>query len=424
MTSSGNADVGDDDVAGSASRPAAARAAASARPASPSSSASIAVADRLVRVGRQPGRQVDRRRPACRCRSRRRRPSRACPSSGAFSPVPKIASTIEVHCEISEKCSSHACCRRSRRPSRPSRPRISRLMRASPRDVGDAADQEHRDVDAALRAACARRRSRRRRCCRGRTARRPGARAGRRERASIAATTWRPAFSISTSDGMPISSIVRRSASRICAAFSTRIVTSAVGTRSHAAVPGTLVVRIDARWSTSTAASPTRRTRSSRSSITASSTAKASTRRCAPTTASRSCSTATCAGCARRRRMHRAGRAVHRRRASLARIRETMARGRPGRSGDEAYIRILLTRGVGELTYDPAACPTPSIVIIVKPHVDPPAEALRATASRVALVTIVRNHPGIGEPADQVEQPAEQRAGDAGGVPRAARSKA
>src|SRR6185437_15252219 len=42
--------------------------------------------------------------------------------------------------------------------------------------------------------------------------------------ASMAATTWRPAFSIRTSDGMPTSSIVRRSASRICAAVSTRIV--------------------------------------------------------------------------------------------------------------------------------------------------------------------------------------------------------
>ena len=25
----------------------------------------------------------------------------------------------------------------------------------------------------------------------------------------------------------------------------------------------------------------------------------------------------------------------------------------------EAYIRILVTRGIGELTHDPAACPTP-----------------------------------------------------------------
>lgn len=40
---------------------------------------------------------------------------------------------------------------------------------------------------------------------------------------------------------------------------------------------------------------------------------------------------------------------------------------------DEAYIRILLTRGVGELVYDPAACPNPTTVIIVKPHVESPA---------------------------------------------------
>src|SRR6185503_554883 len=38
---------------------------------------------------------------------------------------------------------------------------------------------------------------------------------------SIAATTWRPAFSINTIDGSPTSSIVRRSASRICRELST-----------------------------------------------------------------------------------------------------------------------------------------------------------------------------------------------------------
>jgi hypothetical protein len=41
--------------------------------------------------------------------------------------------------------------------------------------------------------------------------------------ASIAATAWRPAFSMSTIDGMPMSSIVRRSASRICSVLSTRM---------------------------------------------------------------------------------------------------------------------------------------------------------------------------------------------------------
>jgi branched-chain amino acid aminotransferase len=63
----------------------------------------------------------------------------------------------------------------------------------------------------------------------------------------------------------------------------------------------------------------------------------------------------------------------------------------------EWYIRILLTRGVGELTYDPAACPTPSVVVIVKPHVDPPADVFDGGV-RVALVDVVRNHPGSVNP--------------------------
>ena len=63
----------------------------------------------------------------------------------------------------------------------------------------------------------------------------------------------------------------------------------------------------------------------------------------------------------------------------------------------EAYIRILVTRGVGELTYDPAACPDPSIVVIVKPHVMPPAEAF-TRGVRVSLVPVMRNHPSSVNP--------------------------
>ena len=81
----------------------------------------------------------------------------------------------------------------------------------------------------------------------------------------------------------------------------------------------------------------------------------------------------------------------------------------------EAYIRILVTRGVGELSYDPAACPAPSIVVIVKPHVDPPARRVRTRRQGSAGVDRAKSS-GHGEPADQVEQPAEQRAGHAGGV--------
>ena len=98
-----------------------------------------------------------------------------------------------------------------------------------------------------------------------------------------------------------------------------------------------------------------------------------------------------------------------------ARFDETMrAAGLGPAGGGEAYIRMLVTRGIGDLTYDPAATPEPSFVVIVKPHVDPPSRTIYEQGVKVALVAVVRNHPGTGQPADQVEQPAEQRAGDAG----------
>src|SRR5687767_5614555 len=48
----------------------------------------------------------------------------------------------------------------------------------------------------------------------------------------------------------------------------------------------------------------------------------------------------------------------------MQKIRATMA---AERGLKEAYIRILITRGVGELTYNLAATPVPSTIIIVKP---------------------------------------------------------
>jgi branched-chain amino acid aminotransferase len=75
------------------------------------------------------------------------------------------------------------------------------------------------------------------------------------------------------------------------------------------------------------------------------------------------------------------------------RFRDTMrAAGLGDDAAHEAYIRILVTRGVGELTYDPAACPEPTVVVIVKPHVDPPPEVF-ANGVKTALVTVIRNHP-------------------------------
>ena len=81
-----------------------------------------------------------------------------------------------------------------------------------------------------------------------------------------------------------------------------------------------------------------------------------------------------------------------------ARFRETMRVAGLGDGADrEAYIRILVTRGIGELTYDPAATPTPSIVVIVKPNVDPPREVFERGV-KVSLVGVVRNHPGSVNP--------------------------
>src|SRR5258706_3131248 len=58
----------------------------------------------------------------------------------------------------------------------------------------------------------------------------------------------------------------------------------------------------------------------------------------------------------------------------------------------EVYIRVLVTRGIGELTYDPKATPNPSFVIIVKPQIDPEPEVYE-NGVRVVIVDIVRNHP-------------------------------
>ena len=63
----------------------------------------------------------------------------------------------------------------------------------------------------------------------------------------------------------------------------------------------------------------------------------------------------------------------------------------------EAYIRILLTRGIGELTYDLGATPAPSLVIIVKP-LEEVSPRVDEEGIRISLVPILRNHPGSVNP--------------------------
>ena len=75
-------------------------------------------------------------------------------------------------------------------------------------------------------------------------------------------------------------------------------------------------------------------------------------------------------------------------------IEQTMAA-----AGDlrEAYIRVLLTRGVGDLSYDLKATPTPSLVVLVKPFDEPPARVFEDGIT-ISLVSILRNHPGSVNP--------------------------
>jgi branched-chain amino acid aminotransferase len=78
----------------------------------------------------------------------------------------------------------------------------------------------------------------------------------------------------------------------------------------------------------------------------------------------------------------------------LAAIQATIdAEAADGRSAadGELYIRVLVTRGVGELTYNPSATPAPTVVIITKPLPGFPPRTY-TDGIRVALVSVRRNH--------------------------------
>jgi branched-chain amino acid aminotransferase len=82
-------------------------------------------------------------------------------------------------------------------------------------------------------------------------------------------------------------------------------------------------------------------------------------------------------------------------------IRETIAAYRAGAPAagrrEEVLARILVTRGVGEMSYDPTKAPHPSIVVIVKGLVPPPASVYEHGVA-VALVSVMRNHPASVDP--------------------------
>lgn len=58
----------------------------------------------------------------------------------------------------------------------------------------------------------------------------------------------------------------------------------------------------------------------------------------------------------------------------------------------DAYVRLQISRGPGEIGLDPALCPAPTMVIAVKPFKDYPAEQFEKGVSAV-IVKTRRNHP-------------------------------
>jgi branched-chain amino acid aminotransferase len=64
----------------------------------------------------------------------------------------------------------------------------------------------------------------------------------------------------------------------------------------------------------------------------------------------------------------------------------------------ESYIRLIVSRGVGDISYHFERVKGPTVVMVVKPHVEFPA-AHYAEGVDVALVDVRRNHPRALDPA-------------------------
>ena len=61
---------------------------------------------------------------------------------------------------------------------------------------------------------------------------------------------------------------------------------------------------------------------------------------------------------------------------------------------DDAYVRIVVTRGAGEIALDPAAADEPRLIVIVRAPKPPPPEAYR-DGVEVAIVGRTRYAPGV-----------------------------
>lgn len=78
-------------------------------------------------------------------------------------------------------------------------------------------------------------------------------------------------------------------------------------------------------------------------------------------------------------------------------LHEAMERNHVGSDRVDAYLRITISRGPGDIGLDPALCPTPTIVIMTKPLHPPPSSLYDAGVSLIVAKTR-RNLPGALDP--------------------------
>jgi len=78
-------------------------------------------------------------------------------------------------------------------------------------------------------------------------------------------------------------------------------------------------------------------------------------------------------------------------------LQEAMARNEVGTPERDAYLRITISRGAGDIGLDPALCPSPTVVVMAKPLVAP-APNLYETGVKLIVAATRRNLPSALSP--------------------------
>jgi branched-chain amino acid aminotransferase len=78
-------------------------------------------------------------------------------------------------------------------------------------------------------------------------------------------------------------------------------------------------------------------------------------------------------------------------------LHESMARNGLGNNRQDAYLRITVSRGAGDIGLDPALCPSPTVVIMAKPLVAPE-ESLYENGVALIVASTRRNLPSALSP--------------------------